>query len=675
MYMSPQSQSSAAIPPHHSSGGWRQYWGAGLTLTALALIAYWPSLRGGFVWDDLVLVTKNQLATGELSLTSVWWRTDFSLSTVGTWLEWLLFKDSAPGYRIVNLVLHCLSAVLFWRLLRQLKIVNAWWGAALFALHPMAVASVAWISELKNTLSLPFFLLSAMWFLKGVSSDQVSSFKEGNSERRGARGEGRERVNPLCWYYVGSLVAFLLALLAKTSTVMLPALLLLLVWWQEQQLTRRAILRLLPHFALALLFSALTIYFQTHGAIRGVQVQTENLFERIADAGIAVWFYLGKALAPVNLCAIYPGWQETIPGALRLGPLLLLVGGFVTAWRFRKTWGRPVLVALGGFTLALFPVLGLFDMYFMIFARVSDHFAYVALLVVGASAAAALVGIKSLVWRNSIAGVFLAGLMALTWQRAKVYATDEALWRDTVQKNPRAWNAHNNLACNLAERGELELAMKHFAISLELNPKNAPAHRNLGKALTLTGRFAEAEPHFRSALAARPDDGETLSAYAEGLSQAQRYPAAIELLQRAIAIRPTAALRRQLVPLLLITKDSGAALRELRELAKATPPSYEDLNNLAWLLATSPDAKIRNGAEAVALSKRACALTAYQKPIPLGTLAAAYAEIGDFTNAVKMAQAAIERSTAIGDTSFANMNRQLLRLYQSQQPFHMPSQK
>ena len=454
---------------------------------------------------------------------------------------------------------------------------------------------------------------------------------------------------------------------------MLPALLLLLIWGQERTITKRDIVRLLPHFGLALLFGCLTIYLQTHQAIRSQQVQTDNLWERGADAGIAIWFYLGKALAPIRLCAIYPDWVGSLSTTMRVAPVLLLTAGGYLTWRQRNTWGRAVLLGMGSFILALFPALGFFDMYFMIFSRVSDHFAYIALLIVGAGVATGLALIPKPPLRRTIAGVILAGLFALTWQRAEVYATDENLWRDTVAKNPRAWNAHNNLACNLAERGDLDQAIEHFTTSLELNPKNAPAQRNLGKALTIKGRFTEAEPHFRAALELRPDDIEALTAYAEGLAPAQRLTEAMNLLRRAIAIKPAINTRRQYVGLLLATGNHAEAITELREILAIQSDTHEDLNNLAWLLATSPEAKIRNGPEAVRLAQRACELTSYQQPMPLGTLAAAYAETGDFTNAVKTVQAAIERATVTGDESFARMNQQLLRLYRAQRAFHMPA--
>jgi tetratricopeptide (TPR) repeat protein len=647
---------------------------AAVGLLGLVGLAYWPSLRGGFVWDDLVLVAKNPLATGKMNLASVWWSTDFSLSTVVMWLEWLLFKDTAAGYRVVNLMLHGASALLSWQLLRQIQVRNAWVGVATFALHPIAVASVAWISELKNTLSLPFFLLSALAFFsfrERQNSDQSTDGAHGVTRPNTWPGPRFFSSLPSGWFYAGSLGAFVLALLAKTSTVVLPALLLMMVWWQNGKLTKRDLLRLTPHFALALLFGSLTIYFQTHQAIRDVQVQTENFPERLADAGIAAWFYLGKALLPVQLCAIYPGWKESFPGLLRYLPALLLAAGLVVSWIFRATWGRPVLLTLGGFVLMLFPVLGWFDMYFMIFARVSDHFAYLALLVVGASGAAGLMQIKPVVLRNGLAGLLLAGLLTLTWQRAHVYASDEALWRDTVQKNPRAWNAHNNLACNLAERGDLDQAMKHFALSLELNPKNAQAHRNLGKALLLRGKFPEAEPHLRAALELLPTDTETMTTYAEGLAQVRRFAEGVELLQRADRLKPAVETKQQLVPFLIATGDYATAIQTLEQILAARPQSYGDMNNLAWLLATCPDGKFRDGAKAIQLGEAACKLTDYREPVLLGTLAAAHAEAGDFTNAVAVTKSAIELTTAAGKEQLTRFHQQMLRLYQAGRPFHL----
>ncbi len=626
----------------------------GLALTALVFASYWPSLKGGFVWDDLVLVAKNPLVTGELNLRSVWFTGDFSMTTVATWLEWLVFREHPQGYRLLNAAWHCLGSFMAWRFLARLRVPGAWLGAALFAVHPVTVASVAWISELKNTLSLPFFLTSGWAFL--VFSDELKS-----GRRAKARG-----------YYALSVMAFFLALLAKTSTVMLPVVLLAGVWWREKALTRRNFWQVSPHFGLALVFGLLTIWFQSQQAIRSVTVQSEDFWGRLAGAGQALCFYLGKALLPVNLCMIYPRWEIVTPSLMSFVPLLLWLVALALAWQFRMAWGRPVLFALVCFTATLFPVLGFLDMYFMIFSRVSDHLAYLPLLVI-----TSVVGAAVSFWFNrrisqAMSVLLLATLMLLTRDRARTFVSDEVLWRDTVAKNPDAWNAQNNLACNLAERGELDAAIAHFEKSLELNPRNAPAHRNLGKALTLRGQFAGAEPHFQAALKLKPDDVETLVAYAGGLAENQRPTEAIEQLRKALSLKPDVQYRLQLAPLLAATGNPAAAAAEMQKILESQPDAFETLNNLAWIRATCPDATVRDGKAAVRLAQEACRVSENRHPTPFGTLAAAYAEAGDFTNAVNAAQTAIDLASAAGNEPFAAMNRQLLRLYQSGRAFHTP---
>jgi len=171
----------------------------------LAFAVYWPALRGQFVWDDLLLVDKNPLVKGEAGLRSIWFQADFPLTTLAFWVQWLMWGKNPAGYHIVNVLLHALNAVLVWRVLARLRIPGAWIAGMIFAAHPVCVASVAWISELKNTLSLGFFLLSFWFYLK--------------FDRQTVDGKVNQGAN--LWYWL-SLAAFLLALLSKTSTVMLP---------------------------------------------------------------------------------------------------------------------------------------------------------------------------------------------------------------------------------------------------------------------------------------------------------------------------------------------------------------------------------------------------------------------------------------------------------------------
>jgi len=624
----------------------------GAALIFLVFLVYLPSLRGGFIWDDLLLVNENPLVKGEFTLSSIWFRTDFPLSNVALWLEWLAFGKNAAGYRIVNVILHAASAMLLWRLLGRLKIPGAWFAAALFAVHPVAVASVAWISEIKNTLSLPFYLLS-IWFYLGA---------EENFDAR--------RTRQARWNYLFSLLAFILALLAKTSTVMLPVILLAATWWQRGHITKPDCLRTAPHFALALAFGLMTVWFQTHQTLAGFTLPPETFAGKLAGAGLAIWFYLGKALLPLQLNAIYPRW-EIDPGSVVIYlPLLLLVGLAALCWRFRRSWGRHALFALVCFVASLFPVLGFFDMYFLALSRVSDHFQYLALIVPLATLAALIHSQRKPLVASAIVFALILGLSLLAVGRAKVYTTDESLWRDTLAKNPAAWNAHNNLGCILAEKNELVTATEHFLASLKLNPRNAGAHVNFGKVLLLKNDFAGAESHFRTALEIKPSQVEALLGSGQALAVQGRSIEAVEKLRAALHLKPDNETRLQLAPLLSGLGRDTEAVAELKAVLATQPDSLPALQNLAWLLATSWDDKVRNGPEAVRLAERACELTNRQEARMLSALAAGLAETGKFPEAVIAARQAIERAQATGDLGFAQVNAQLLGLYKAGRPYH-----
>lgn len=624
----------------------------GAALALLVFLVYLPSLRGGFIWDDLLLVNENPLIKGELTLRSIWFSTDFPLSNVALWLEWLAFGKNAAGYRIVNVILHAASAMLLWRLLGRLKLPGAWFAAALFAVHPVAVGSVAWISEIKNTLSLPLYLLS-FWFFLGAEEHFDAS-----------------RTRQARWSYLFSLLAFVLALATKTSTVMLPVILLACAWWRRGRITKPDCLRTVPHFALALAFGLMTVWFQTQQTLAGFTLPPETFAGKLAGAGLAIWFYLGKALLPLQLNAIYPRW-EIDPGSMVMYLPLLLLGGLAAlCWRFRHSWGRQALFALVCFVASLFPVLGFFDMYFLVFSRVSDHFQYLALIVPLTVVAVLFSSVRGKIPARLLTILLVAGFGLLAAQRAKVYATDESLWRDTLAKNPTAWNAHNNLGCILAEKNELAVATEHFLASLKLNPRNASAHVNFGKVLLLKNDFAGAESHFRTALELKPEQVEALLGSAQAMAAQGRSIEAVEKLHAALRLKPDNEARLQLAPLLSSLGRDAEAVAELRAVLAAQPDALPALQNLAWILATSWDEQVRNGTEAVRLAERACELTNRQEARLLSALAAALAETGKFPEAIATAQQAIERAQAAGDPGFAQLNAQLLRLYRAGRPYH-----
>jgi len=675
--------------PSADSHSRQREWLSGFALVFLVLAAYAPVLRGGFVWDDTVLIDRNSLVTGETSLGTIWFNEDFPLSVVAFWLQWLLWGKQAVGYHVVNVLLHGANAVLVWRMLSRLQVHGAWLAAALFAAHPVAVASVAWISELKNTLSLLFFLLSIACYIRFDSEPSTSHFALRTSK----------------WYWL-SLTAFLLALLSKTTTVVLPGVLLGSIWWRQSLLSAgqtpvpilcgvcntksepdasgfpranqrpgvlgRTCVRTVPFFALALAFGLTTVWFQSNHVILGDRVQTESFWGRLAGAGWALWFYLSKAALPLNLNLIYPRWQIPAASLFAWVPLLLWSAVLGASWSFRRGWGRHALFAVGVFTVALLPALGFFDMYFLLISRVSDHFQYLALIAPVALLAAALRAWLPEMILQPVAAALLLGFAGLTFQRAGVFATDEGLWRDTLAKNPAAWVAHNNLGCVLAEQQKLDDAIQHFNTSLQLRPNNAEAQRNLGHALVLRGRFSEAEAPLRTAARLNPKDPETHKALARVLENRGDLQAAIAQLRTATRGTPDAEAHLQWGRLLRASGDFLGAVTQCRQALAAKPDSVEALNNLAWLLATSPDADMRNGTEAVHLAERACRATSSTNALMLGTLATAYAEAGRFTNAVTTAQQAVDLAKAGRNEQLVVLNQRMLRLYRAGLPYHEP---
>jgi len=632
----------------------------GLALLALVLAVYRPLLPGVFLMDDHRLVAEdNPLINGQYTVWNIWFQTDFILSNLVFAAQWRLWGDHPAGYHALNLVLQAVSAVLLWRGLRRLRVPGAWVAAAVFAVHPVAVNSVARIAELKNTLSLPFYLLSFWAFLR-------------YEDRPAPAAAGREPGRPLSgagWYAL-SLGAFVLALLAKTSAVMLPPLLLFALLWRRGRITRSDVWRLVPFFALSLLFGVMSAGFQKYQALGDQPLPTQSLAEHLALAGRIVWFYLAKDVWPAGLNICYPVWKVSVADPLVFLPLLLLAAVFVVAWRDRTGWGRPLLFGLGCFVVTLFPVLGFFDGQYQTWFQVSDHLQYVAMLAPVALAVGWLAGQMEAKWFRLAALVLLTGLALLANQRARVFSSEESLMLDCVAKNPAAYGAQNSLGTILAKRQDYGGAIAAFETALQFKPDDAATLLNLGHALSLLGDRAGAETNFLAALARSPIDPEVHRQYALALARQGRGREAMRQWQMALALHPDPATRLDYVALLFKTGDYRRALPQLRLAVQEKPDSAEAFNNLAWLLATCADERLRDGAEAVRCAKKACALTGFRQPAMIGTLAAAYAEAGRFPQAVQTCQKTIHLAQASGQMQFAMVNTQLLRLYQNGRPYH-----
>jgi hypothetical protein len=456
-----------------------------IILIALAgLWVYAPALGGDWLWDDDRLISENGSLRSLAGLGDIWlFHPDWSLTSTALWIQWHLWGPFPFGYHVVNLVLHLANGFLVWHLLSRLGLRWAWLGGLFFVIHPLAVESVAWVSELKNTLSLLFFLLSLLVWI-----DQDD-------------GKGG---------YLRSLLYYLAGLLSKTSVIMLPAVFLLYGWWKHGRITRRDFRKTVPFFAVALLLGFVTLHFQANLTPEGAEVGARGFLARLDGAGVDIFFYLGKFLRPSQLMPIYPRWPLDPPSWPQLLTLPLLVLVFLGLWTQRRGWGRHVLLGFGFFVLNLLPVLGLVDMTYLIFSWVADHFVYLPIIGLIGLVVAGLEAVASKITplpRLILIGTIAVAACLLAWKAhryAGLFAQGEKLWAYTLRLNPTAWAADNNLGYVLLQSGRVGEAEKQFEIALRLNPLSANAHNNRGVVCLQTGRYAEAVDEFETALRLNP---------------------------------------------------------------------------------------------------------------------------------------------------------------------------
>jgi tetratricopeptide (TPR) repeat protein len=379
---------------------------------------------------------------------------------------------------------------------------------------------------------------------------------------------------------------------------------------------------------------------------------------------------LGKAVLPLNLNLVYPRWTIDAHAIRAFLPLVLLGAGLALCWRFRRSWGRHALFGLGCFGITLFPGLGFFDAKFLTTWQVSDHLQYLPLLAAMALAAAALGWLTTPRLHTLASAALLLSVCALGFQRARVFASEESLMRDTLARNPAAASAHNDLGVILANRKDLSGALTQFTAAAQANPKDAAVQSNLGQMLGMLGNLREAETHLRAALALKPSDADAHARLAKVLSAQSRDREARLHLRLALRLREAVDTRLQLAGLLYKAGDIRAAVGQFRQLLRTQPGHAEALNNLAWLLATCADEQVRGGAEAVQCAEHACRLTGFKQSVFLSTLAAAYADAGRFPEAIATAETALRQQTAAGETRLAAINQQLLtRYYRAGKPY------
>ena len=632
----------------------------GALLLLAVVVAYLPSLNAGYIWDDDLYVTDNPLLTAPDGLTKIWFSAHhqsqyFPLVFTTLRFERWVWGLNPAGYHAVNVLLHAANALLAWALLRRLALPGAWLGAAIFALHPVQVESVAWITELKNTESTLFYLLALLAWLR---------FNDKEAPRRGL-------------FYALALVLQALALFSKTTACTLPAAMLLVLWVRKEPIRRRTLLLVTPFVALAGGMGLLSVWWEGHlGNYCPESGISLTWVERFLVATRAVWFYAGKFFWPVDLTFSYPRWRLDAADPLQYSWALGCVAVAALLWWKRDVLGRAP-AALAFFVAALSPLLGLIPLYTFRYSFVADHYQYLALLgltaLVAAAVSSEVVGryVRSRT-RTVLMALLLATLAALTWNQTLIYKNSETLWTDTARKNPASWMALNYLGFYAQARGDMSNAVDCFRRSLELYP-SCETHNNFGKALAAQGQLAQAAGHFREA--SRLDGRDPVSHMNLGalLAQHGNIGEAIAEYQRAVKLAPGRASGHYALGTgFEQAGQSRAAIGEYREALRLNPNSPDALRNLASLLASDPDPALRNGAEAVRLAQRACELTDFREIFSVSVLATALAETGRFKEAAATARRAEQMAQAAGDRDGAQANRRLAEMFQAGQPYHDP---
>lgn len=539
----------------------------GTALVAAVVAAYVPALKAGFVWNDDTYVTENPTLDSLHGLRLIW--TDpraneqyYPMVFSSYWVEKRLWGLAPFGYHLVNVLLHAASALLLWALLARLGLKGAGWAAALFALHPLCVESVAWVAERKNTLSLALSLAAMLLYLAGREErERKKEKKKEDFLRKGKRDGGRAQQRPFAQprspaakpapasrprssTFIGILGFFLfvLALFAKTTAVVVPAVLLVLVWLRRGEIRGKDAGPLVPWFAAGIALAAHTAWLERTMVRAAGSEWALDLPGRLVLAGRVLLFYSKKVLLPLDLAFFYERWTVDARVLVQWLPALAALLALFLAWRFRERLGRGPLACLLLFGGVVFPAMGFFNVYAMRYSWVADHFAYQAVAVAAASiacGAAALLG-KAPVAARRAAATAAAGILVLlgtlTNRQSRIYATEETLWLDTLSKNPSCFSCETNYGYFLVNAGRTSEAVAHFETSLKLKPDNVPALLNLGRVAEQRGSLGEAAARLRAAYAVDPADSAVLVNLATVNVKLGRPDEAIPLYEEALRL-------------------------------------------------------------------------------------------------------------------------------------------
>jgi Flp pilus assembly protein TadD len=541
-----------------------------LRATVIVLAGLWiysPTYHGEWLWDDDQLIWQNPVVQSASlqGLAKLWFNPEgadfFPLSYTALWAQWPFFGTKSTGYHVTTILLHILGSLLLWALLARMRIPGAWISGLLFAIHPVCVESVAWVSETKNTLSLPLFLLSCIcWVAQDEERDEPGG------------GGWRDRL------YLLSIVFFLLAMLAKTSMVAMPVVLLLHAWWKRGTVTLHDVTKAAPFFAISLALGIITINYQWGRAIGAEKILVGGPASRIATAGMAILFYLRQIVWPLNLLPIYPKWDVDPPQPAQFLAWPVIVAAAWWCWQNRATWGRHAIFALGFFLLMVAPVLGFVTIAYMRITWVADHFIYLPMIGPIACIGAVVAWLYGRVDRPSQplfvagGGMILATFSLLAFLYANAWANEDALWTYTLRLNDDAWQAHNRLGARMFARGDVQNAYTHFTKATRLRPDLGETHNNLGTALSAMGKTDEAIQEFFKANECTPNIDAMQLNLASALFNAKRYADACVLFRKLLERTPNSGpLHNNLGNALSALGQTDEAIQEFSKANECAP--------------------------------------------------------------------------------------------------------
>ena len=694
-------------------------------LAAITWLIFGQTLGDQFVtYDDPQYVYENAKVAAGLSLEGVSWAFTHTLggnwhplTTISHMVDCQLYGLKPAGHHFTNILLHTVGVILLFLVLRQMTgtLWRSAFVAALFAIHPLHVESVAWISERKDVLSAVFFMLTLGAYIRYVHAPSLTS-------------------------YLLVLLLFALGLMSKPMLVTVPFLLLLLDYWPLGRINdpafakgtkRKAatssqwskvsglITEKIPLFALSALSSVVTLLAQLYSA--GAIDQLPFAW-RLNNAAVSCVAYIWQMFWPARLAAFYPHPNDQLPlwQVLLATAFLIAVSLLAIHWRKERPyvftgwfWYFGMLVPVIGLVQAgeqaradRYTYLTQIGLYLVIVWGITDLITPIMTRSFGSrsdtagerAAARGSRGVRAhgphafaevrrgyqghryKPFRTAIAAVIVIALSWRAFVQTSYWKNSETLWNHALSVTTDNDTAHNNLGHLFLQRGEWDSAISHFETALEIRSRNAAAHYNFGgalienslaNALARKGLLSEAVGHYEKAVKLRPDYGDSYLNLGTVLFEQGRIGDAIAQWQKAIATQPNdAGFHTALGDAFLRGELQKDAIAEYERAARISGQDPLARNNLAWVLATSPDASIRDGTRAIELAKQAVRLSRGKDPNYLRTLAVACAGSGRFAEARETARRALQAAEIRGNSTLANALRDEIALYELGLPYH-----